>query len=84
MRLVVLGGADLAGSLLAGDWIDELQLSLCPRLLGGPHLWLPLQAAIGRGDWHLQEHRRLEGDELLLSYRRGLANPCTSSLSGMG
>lgn len=84
MRLVVLGGAALAGSLLAGDWIDELQLSLCPRLLGGPHLWLPLQAAIGRGDWHLQEHRRLEGDELLLSYRRGLANPCTSSLSGMG
>jgi len=75
MRLVVLGGAGLAGSLLAGDWIDELQLSLCPRLLGGPHVWLPLQAVLGGGDWHLQEHRRLQGDELLLSYWRGLANP---------
>ncbi len=74
-RLVVLGGAALAGSLLEGDWLDELQLSLCPRLLGGPHLWLPLQTALGRGEWHLQEHRRLEDDAVLLRYRRGLAKP---------
>jgi len=74
-RLVVLGGAGLASSLLAEGWIDELQLTLCPRLLGGPHAWLPLEGAIQSGDWCLQEHRRLEGEELLLRYRRVLAKP---------
>ena len=74
-RLVVLGGAALAASLLAEGWIDELQLTLCPRLLGGPHAWLPLEAAVQAGEWCLQEHRRLEGEELLLRYRRVLAKP---------
>ena len=74
-RLVVLGGATLAACLLAEGWIEELQLTLCPQLLGGPHSWVPLQAAIQAGAWRLDEHRRLEGDELLVRYRRVLAKP---------
>jgi 5-amino-6-(5-phosphoribosylamino)uracil reductase len=74
-RLVVLGGAALAASLLAEGWIDELQFTLCPLLLGGSHSWLPLQAAIQAGAWRLEQHRRLEGDELLVRYRRVLAKP---------
>jgi 5-amino-6-(5-phosphoribosylamino)uracil reductase len=74
-RLVVLGGATLAAGLLAEGWIEELQLTLCPQLLGGPHSWVPLQAAIQAGAWRLDEHRRLEGDELLVRYRRVLAKP---------
>lgn len=72
-RLVVLGGAALATSLLADDCLDELQLTLCPRLLGGSHSWLqaagPLPAA-GDG-WRLLEQRSLPGEELLLRYGRG-------------
>ncbi|MCP9892051.1 dihydrofolate reductase family protein [Cyanobium sp. Aljojuca 7D2] len=74
-RLVVLGGATLAAGLLAEGWIEELQLTLCPQVLGGPHSWVPLQAAIQAGAWRLEEHRRLEGDELLVRYRRVLAKP---------
>lgn len=72
-RLVVLGGAALAASLLAENRLDELQLTLCPRLLGGEHSWLgpdtvlPLAAG---GGWRLLELRRLEGEELLLRYDR--------------
>ncbi len=72
-RLVVLGGAALAASLLAENRLDELQLTLCPRLLGGEHSWLgpgtalPLAACDG---WRLLELRRLEGEELLLRYYR--------------
>ncbi len=75
-RLVVLGGASLAASLLAENRLDELQLTLCPRLLGGQHSWLgpgvalPLEVAAG---WRLLEQRRLEGDELLLRYGRSQA-----------
>lgn len=72
-QLVVLGGAGLAASLLGAGLIDELQLTLCPRLLGGAHQWLPSGSPVWPpdGPWELIEHRALGGDELLLRYRRG-------------
>lgn len=72
-RLVVLGGAQLAASLAAEDLLDELQLTVCPRLLGGAHGWLPAGARVApeaRAGWRLVEHRALPGDELLLRWRR--------------
>lgn len=71
-RLVVLGGAQLAASLLAAGCIDELQLTLCPLLLAGPHSWMPADAVLPprSGDWQLCEQRPLSGQELLLRYRR--------------
>ena len=67
-RLLVLGGAQLAGSLLREALIDELQLTLCPQVLGGPHSWVPLQEACAGSHWRLQETRQLGGDELMLRY----------------
>jgi 5-amino-6-(5-phosphoribosylamino)uracil reductase len=70
-RLTVLGGARLAASLLAEDGIDELQLTLCPRLLGGGHCWLPAgTAGLPASGWELLEQRPLGEGEVLLRYRR--------------
>ena len=69
-RLLVLGGARLAASLLREALIDELQLTLCPQVLGGPHSWVPLQEASAGSHWRLQETRHLDGDELMLRYAR--------------
>lgn len=69
-RLVLLGGAELAGALLAEGLVDELQLTLCPLLLGGGHSWLPPAIALEPHRWRLLEQRPLEGDELLLRYGR--------------
>ncbi|MFN7229356.1 MAG: RibD family protein [Synechococcaceae cyanobacterium] len=70
-RLVVLGGAVLATSLLEEGLIDELQLTLTPLLLGGPHGWSQAMPAAAAGrHWRLEEVRRLEGDELLVRYGR--------------
>jgi len=69
-RLLLLGGADLAGQLLAADLVDQLQLTLCPQLLGGPHSWLPAGLDLAASRWTLLEQRRLEDDELLLRYGR--------------
>lgn len=67
-RLAVLGGAALAGSLLGEGLVDELQLTVCPRLVGGPHTWLPAGQALADCRWELGERRELEGGELLLRY----------------
>ncbi|WP_411872092.1 RibD family protein [Vulcanococcus limneticus] len=69
-RLVLLGGAELAGALLALDLVEQLQLTLCPLLLGGPHSWLPEGVALPVGDWELLEQRPLGEGELLLRYGR--------------
>ena len=75
-RLVVLGGAQLAASLLQADVVDELQLTLTPKLLGGMHPWVPFQGgglpeALGAVEsWHLKAVEPLSGNELLLCYER--------------
>ena len=69
-RLLLLGGAQLASQLLAEALVDELQLTLVPQLLGGPHSWLRSDLALDSRGWQLVEHRPLGGEELLLRYRR--------------
>jgi 5-amino-6-(5-phosphoribosylamino)uracil reductase len=69
-RIVLLGGAALAAQLLELQLVDELQLTLVPRLLGGAHTWLPESLALAPNAWRLSEHRPLEGEEFLLRYRR--------------
>jgi len=75
-RLLLLGGARLCARLLQDDAVDGLQLTLTPRLLGGQHCWLPadtfgLPADLGSSAaWGLEAVERLEGDELMLRYRR--------------
>ena len=75
-RLVLLGGAALCGSLLEADQVDELQLTLSPRLLGGSFTWLlqtatPLPASLTSSQaWSLADSRSLGDNELLVHYCR--------------
>ena len=81
-KLALLGGAVLSHSLLAQDAVDELQLTLSPRLLGGPFNWL-LQSGTALPEtlaspqaWSLQETRSLGGNELLVRYHRNRSMSC--------
>lgn len=75
-KFVLLGGAGLCASMLAEDAVDELQLTLCPRILGGPFSWVPSPAPALPGDlalpdaWLLEQSRPVGGGELVVSYRR--------------
>ena len=69
-RLVLLGGAQLASQWLAAGLVDELQLTLCPLLLGGAHSWCQTDSLLELGRWRLLEQRPLGGDELVLRYGR--------------
>ncbi len=75
-RLVLLGGAQLIASFLKADVVDELQLTISPRLLGGTYTWVPtalenlpneLQSPEA---WLLKGTEMLGGNELILRYFR--------------
>ncbi|MGC6482768.1 MAG: RibD family protein [Synechococcus sp.] len=75
-RLVLLGGASLAVSCLRDDAVDELQLTLTPRVVGGQHSWVPFTAVglppgLATADaWILNGAERLQNDELVVRYQR--------------
>lgn len=73
-RLLLLGGAQLAASVLTADAVDGLQLTLCPTLLGGGHTWIPAERLLPQGlegaTWRLEQSRLLGDGEVLLRYRR--------------
>ena len=65
------GGGQLAAALVAARALDELQLTLCPMLLGGSHGWLPAHAVSDPSlHWALRRQEALGGGELLLLYER--------------
>lgn len=70
-RIVVGGGGTLAASLLDAGLLDELWLTVCPRLLGGTHAPTPID---GDG-WQVAHAPTLDllstdvmGNEVLLHY----------------
>lgn len=70
-RVVALGGSQLAAALVAARALDELQLTLCPMLLGGSHGWLPAHATSDPAlHWALRRQEPLRSGELLLLYER--------------
>ena len=75
-RLVLLGGANLVGSFLQADQIDELQLTFTPKIIGGKYNWIPnniedLPASFQAGNaWLLKENKPLSDNELMLRYFR--------------
>ncbi|MFN9630936.1 MAG: RibD family protein [Cyanobacteriota bacterium] len=70
-RVTVLGGARLAAALVEAKALDELQLTLCPLLLGGGHLWLPPDTwGDPASQWTLQRQEGLVGGEQLMIYTR--------------
>jgi riboflavin-specific deaminase-like protein len=71
-RLALLGGGALVASLLAGDWIDELWLTVCPVLLGGATAPTPVDGlglSIPKSLTLLSAHP--VGQEVFLHYRLG-------------
>lgn len=75
-RIVLLGGAKLIGSLLKADLVDELQLTLTSKIIGGEYTWVPTHIAklpkilSSPNAWLLEDNYPLNNNELLLRYFR--------------
>jgi riboflavin-specific deaminase-like protein len=77
-RLLCEGGGELNSALFAAGLVDELNLTICPRILGGARA---PTIADGQGARRLADANRLKlksmkrvGDELFLVYR---SEPCS-------
>ena len=75
-KLLVLGGAKLIGSLLLEDQINELQLTITPKIIGGVYTWVPnnlkeIPEKLSLSDsWLLKETQTLTNNELMIRYFR--------------
>jgi dihydrofolate reductase len=67
-RLLLMGGASLAGAVAAAGLLDELHVGVHPVVLGGDHAML---AGAGRQGFTLRESRVLDGRAVLTVYERG-------------
>jgi dihydrofolate reductase len=65
-RDLLIGGADLAGQALAAGLVDDIQLFLCPVLVGGGTAALPRGV---RMDLDLRDERRFASGFVGLTYR---------------
>ncbi len=75
-KLVLLGGAKLIASFLKNNLIDEMQLTLVPKMLGGSHLWTSTDITMVNDSmqevnaWNLKYTKQLGSDEILIHYHR--------------
>ena len=75
-RLIILGGSQIVNSFLKTDQIDEIQLTITPKILGGEYTWMPnkkngLPNSLSQNSaWVLKETKALGNSELLVFYCR--------------
>ena len=70
-NLVVLGGSKLITSLINENLIDQIQITLCPKIIGGNFSWISKELKINNADnWTLEESKILTDNEIMLLYSR--------------
>ncbi len=75
-KITLLGGAKLITSLLLEDQVDELQLTLTPRILGGEYTWissdvnnLPINLS-KFNSWTLNNLEAIGNNQIMVNYIR--------------
>ncbi len=75
-KLVILGGAQIAGIFLKADVIDDIQLTITPKIIGGEFTWIPknlkdIPLSLSNSNaWKIEHLKVLEDNELSLHYLR--------------
>ncbi len=75
-KIALLGGMKLIKSILLEDNIDELQLTVTPRILGGNYTWIDTKLTnipkvlTENNAWLLKEIKNIGNNEIMLLYKR--------------
>ena len=73
-RIALLGGAKLIESFLKEDLIDEIKITICPKLIGGQYTWIPFKEKndIFNFDnrWKIKMTKVLKTSEVFIHYTK--------------
>ncbi len=77
-RLALLGGAKLINSFVKEDLIDEIKITIAPRIIGGKYTWIPAEQTNKifnlKQFWNIKSIQELDKNEIYIHYTRKIKN----------
>ena len=73
-RLALLGGGNLINSFIKEDLIDEIKITITPRIIGGKFTWIPAEQTNKifnlKQFWNIKSIQELDRNEIYIHYIR--------------
>tara|TARA_Y100001949_G_scaffold175221_1_gene184519 strand:+ start:2382 stop:3041 length:660 start_codon:yes stop_codon:yes gene_type:complete len=73
-RIALLGGAKLIESFFKEDLIDEIKITICPKLIGGQYTWIPFKEKNEilnfENRWKIKKTKVLKTSEVFIHYAK--------------
>ena len=73
-RIALLGGAKLIESFFKEDLIDEIKITICPKVIGGQYTWIPCKAKSEifnfENRWKIKMTKVLKTSEVFIHYTK--------------
>ncbi len=73
-RLALLGGAKLINSFVEEDLIEEIKITIAPRIIGGKYTWIPTEQTNKifnlKQLWKIKSIKELDKNEIHIHYTR--------------
>ena len=73
-RIALLGGAKLIESFFTEDLIDEIKITICPKVIGGKYTWIPFKEKNKifnfENSWKIKVTKVLKSSEIFIHYKK--------------
>ena len=73
-RIALLGGAKLIESFFKEDLIDEIKITICPKVIGGQYTWIPFKEKNEifnfENRWKIKMTKLLKTSEVFIHYKK--------------
>ena len=71
-KIALLGGAKLIHSFMMEDLIDEIKITIVPKIIGGKYIWLPFKKNEKildfTNEWIIKSFKQLKTNEIFIHY----------------
>ena len=73
-KMALLGGAKLIYSFIKEDLIDEIKITICPKIIGGNLTWIPSNNSNEiyklTNNWDIKQIKKLSTNEIFVHYKK--------------
>ena len=73
-KIALLGGAKLIHSFMMEDLIDEIKITIAPKIIGGKYIWLPHKTHEEildfKNEWIIKSCKPLKTNEIFIHYAK--------------